>query len=133
MSAPETIDLARRAMSLLSEGEFEDLIAMTDPEVKWHSFFAELGEGGVYSGHEGMREYARDLLDAWELVGVELDDVLAVGDVALLVGRIHYRGKTSGVEMKDPAGWSLSFRNGKVIQFRAFRDPDRVLRDLGRQ
>jgi ketosteroid isomerase-like protein len=128
---PPTIDLARRALSLLSDGEFEELIGMTDPEVKWHSFFAELGKGGVYTGHEGMREYARDLKDAWDLVRVELDDALEVGDVALLVGRIHYRGKTSGVETKDPAGWSLTFQNGKVVEFRAFRDPERALRDIG--
>jgi ketosteroid isomerase-like protein len=126
-----TIDLARRALSLLSEGEFEDLIAMTDPDVKWHSFFAELGKSGVYTGHEGMREYTRDLRDAWDLVRVELDDALEVGNMALLVGRIHYRGKTSGVETREPAGWSLSFRNGKVVEFRAFRDPERALQDIG--
>jgi ketosteroid isomerase-like protein len=131
--APETMDLARRALSLLSDGKFEELIAMTDPEVKWHSFFAELGQGGVYSGHEGMREYARDLQDAWDVVRVEVDHALPAGETALLVGRIHYRGKTSGVETKDPAGWSLRFRNGKVIQFRAFRDPERALGDVGRQ
>ena len=80
-----------------------------------------------------MREYARDLRDAWDIVRVEVDEALAAGETALLVGRIHYRGKTSGVETKDPAGWSLSFRDGKVIQFRAFREPERVLRDIGRQ
>ena len=131
--APETIDIARRALSLLSDRDFEELIAMTDPAVKWHSFFAELGKGGLYRGHEGMREYARDLQDAWEIVRVEVDDALAVGETALLVGRIHYRGKTSGVETKDPAGWTLSFRNGKVVQFRAFRDPERALQNIGRQ
>jgi ketosteroid isomerase-like protein len=129
--ASETVDLARRALSLLGDGDFEELIAMTDPEVKWHSFFAELRKGGVYTGHEGMREYARDLKDAWDLVRVELDDALEVGNMALLVGRIHYRGKTSGVETTDPAGWALSFRNGKVVEFRAFRDPERALQDIG--
>ena len=130
--APETMDLARRALNLLSDREFEQLIAMTDPEVKWHSFFAELGKGGLYRGHEGMREYARDLQDAWDIVRVEIDDALTVGDTAILVGRIHYRGKASGVETKDPAGWSLTFRNGKVVHFRAFRDPERALKDIGR-
>src|SRR5687767_14126285 len=126
-----TIYLDRRALSLLSEGECDDLIAMTDPDFKWHSFFAELGKRGVDTGHEGRREYNRDLRDAWDLVRVELDDALEVGNMALLVGRIHYRGKTSGVETKEPAGWSLSFRNGKVVEFRAFRDPERALQDIG--
>ena len=125
------MDLARRALELLSEGAFPDLIDMTDPEVEWHSFFAELSEGGVYRGHEGMRRYADDLRDAWDIVRTDIDDGLALGDVAVLVGRIHYRGKESGVETEMPAGWMLRFRGGKIIRFRAFREPESAIAALG--
>ena len=61
----------------------------------------------------------------------DIDDSLAVGDVALFVGRIHYRGK-SGVETKTAAGWVLVFREGKIIRFRAFREPAQALGSLGK-
>ena len=127
----ETMELATRALELLSAGEFSALIDVTDPEVEWHSFFAELSEGGVYRGHEGMRRYADDLTDAWDIVRTDIDDQLAIGDVAVLVGRIHYRGKESGVETETEAGWVLKVRNGKVTYFRAFREPERALGRLG--
>lgn len=100
---------------------------MTHPDVEWRSFFAELGEGGVYRGVDGMRRYVGDLAESWELVRAEVDDGIAVGDVAVLVGRIRYRGRGSGAEDATPAGWMLRFRGGKVIRFRAFREPEAVL------
>jgi ketosteroid isomerase-like protein len=130
MSQP-TIELARRVMEALSQGNLDQMIALADPDVEWHSFFAGLGEGGVYRGYDGTREYARDLRDAWEIVRADVDSLLAVGDVALLVGRIHYRGRGSGIETESPAGWMLKFHDGRLIRFRAFRDPEQALEAVG--
>jgi ketosteroid isomerase-like protein len=127
----EILELAHRAMAALSRGDLPGLIALADPEVEWHSFFAELGEGGVYYGHDGTRQYLGDLGEAWEVVRADIDDGLAVGEVAVLVGRIHYRGKGSGIETETAAGWMLKFREGKVIRFRAFREPAQALEAVG--
>jgi ketosteroid isomerase-like protein len=130
MSEP-TVELARQVMDALSKRDLESLIDFADPEIEWHSFFAELGEGGVYRGHDGTRRYMGDLNEAWEIVRADVDDGVAIGDVALLVGRIHYRGKGSGAETESPAGWMLKFRNGKLLRFRAFRDPQEALEAAG--
>ena len=126
-----TIETARYVMAALSRGDLDALLAVTDPEVEWFSFFAELGERGVYRGHQGLSDCMSDLADAWEIVRADIDDVIAVGDVALLVGRIHYRGSGSGIEHETPAGWMLRFRNEKVIRFRAFREPEQALGSIG--
>jgi ketosteroid isomerase-like protein len=64
-------------------------------------------------------------------VRAEVDDTLAVSDLALLVGRIHYRGTASGVETATSVGWVLRFRDGKPVSSRAFRDPDQALEAVG--
>ena len=61
----------------------------------------------------------------------EVDQTLAAGDIVVLVGRIHYRGKGSGAESATPAGWMLKFRDNKVLCFRAFREPQRGPRSRG--
>ena len=127
----ENLRRGRQLLDLLSTGDFDELVALTDPDVEWRSFFAELSEGGVYRGHDGMRKYAEDLRDAWEMVEAEVDDGVAVGDVVLFVGRIRYRGKGSGAEDATPAGWVLRFRDGKAVSFRAFRNPERALETAG--
>jgi ketosteroid isomerase-like protein len=127
----ETVELARDVMDALSRGDVDRLIELADPEIEWHSFFAQLGEGGSYKGHEGTRRYLSDLRDAWEIVRANVDDAVGVGEVAVLVGNLHYRGRESGAENETAAGWMLRFREGKILCFRAFRDPESALAAVG--
>ena len=127
----KTLELARQAMDALSQRDLPRLLALIDPEIEWYSFFAELTEEGVYRGHDGTRRYLSDLDDAWEIVRADVDDGLALGDLALLVGRIHYRGRGSGAETESPVGWVLKFRSGKLLHFRAFREPQQALETVG--
>jgi uncharacterized protein len=127
----ENVDLARQVMDVLGQRDPSRLISLADPEVEWRSFFAIGESGGVYRGYEGTRQYVSDLSDAWEVVRADVDDDLGVGDIAVLVGRIHYRGKASGVETETPVGWMLRFRDGKLVSFRAFRDPEQALEAVG--
>ena len=127
----DSVELARHVLEALSGRDTSRVIELTDPEVEWHSFFAEPGDEGAYLGHDGTRQYMLDLNDAWEIVRADIDDGLSVGDVVVLVGRLHFRGRSSGVETETPAGWMLKFRNGKVVCFRAFREPEHVLEALG--
>ena len=114
-------------MDALSPRDLSRLIALSDPEIEWHSFFAELGGGGVYRGHSGTRRYIDDLREAWEIVRADVDAGLGVGEVALLVGRIHYRGRGGGAETETSAGWMPKFREGKLVCLRAFREPEKAL------
>ena len=127
----ENVKAAGQVMDAVAQRGLPRLIALTDPEVEWHSFFA-LGEGeGAYRGHDAMQRYVNDLHDAWEIVRPEVHDELEVGEVVLLGGRLHYRGKGSGVETEALAGWVLQFRDGKVLYFRAFREPEQALVGVG--
>jgi len=62
----ETVELAGQVLGAISRRDAERLIALADPDVEWHSFFA-LGEGGMYRGHEGTRQYMKDLSEAWDI------------------------------------------------------------------
>jgi ketosteroid isomerase-like protein len=124
----ENVELALEVLAALSRRDGDALVALADPEVEWHSFFAL---GGVYLGYEGIRQFMRDLADAWEVQRADVDDQLGVDNAVLLVGRIHYRGKGSGVESETAVGWVLVFREGRLLRFRAFRDPGPALEAVG--
>ena len=106
------------------------MIELTHPEVEWRSAFVA-GTGGVYRGHTGMAEYVRDMKDAWDIVRLDVDHEIGVGDVVVFVGRIHYRGKGSGVEDETESGYVLKFENAKLVGFRPFRDPEAALGAIG--
>jgi ketosteroid isomerase-like protein len=127
----ENVELARQVLAALGRRDAERLIALSDPEVECYSLFALGEEGGAYRGHEGARKYMSDLDDAWEIGRADVDDALGVGEVTVLVGRMHYRGRGSGVEAETPVGWMLKFRERKLVCFRAFREPEQTLKAAG--
>jgi ketosteroid isomerase-like protein len=127
----ENVELAREVLEALGQRDTSRLIALSDPDVEWHSFFAMGEGGGMYRGHEGTRTYMNNLSDAFEIGRAEVSDGIGVGDVVVVVGRIHYRGKGSGVESQESVGWMFKFRNRKLLCFRAFRKPEQALETVG--
>jgi ketosteroid isomerase-like protein len=124
----ENVRLAHEVIDAVERRDLSSLIDLTDSDVDWHSAFAM---GGRYRGHAGMRKYIKDMNDAWEVVRLDVDHELGVGDIVLFVGRIHYRGKGSGVEAESRSGYVLTFREGLVVRFRPFRDPEKALEAVG--
>src|SRR5690349_2593743 len=75
----ENVELAREVLDMLGKRDGSRLVALADPEVEWHSFFA-VGEGdGTYRGHDGTRRYMSDLDDAFEIGRADVDAALGVG------------------------------------------------------
>ena len=127
------MELAHAAVDAVAQMDPARLVEITDPNVEWHSFLAQIGEGGVYRGHDGMRQYATDLREAWDTFQATVVDSLAVGDVVLLVSQLRYRGRGSGVDAESPAGHMIKIRNGKIVLMRSFRDPEKALEAVGRE
>jgi ketosteroid isomerase-like protein len=127
----ENIELTAAVVDAVAHQDLPRLIELTDPEVEWHSLFAQLGQRGVYRGHDGMRQYVTDLNDAWDFLKTEDTQAIAVGDLVLLVGQLRYRGKGSGVEAVSSTGYVVKFRKGRVLYMRAFRDPEQALEAAG--
>ena len=125
------VEIAHAAVSAVALMDGSRLVELTDPEVEWHSFLAQLGEGGVYRGHDGMRQYAEDLREAWDVFEATVEDSIAVGDLVLLVSHLRFRGKGSGVDTTSPAGHLIQLRDGRIVHMRSFRDPEKALAAVG--
>ena len=126
----ELRELVDGIIDAVTSMDADRLVELTTPDVEWHSFFA-LGPGRVYRGHDELRRYAADLADAWEVIEPRVEDFLVVGDVMVLVGSIHFRGRTSSVDAEERAGWVFKAEDGKLSYFRAFRDPEQTLGAVG--
>jgi ketosteroid isomerase-like protein len=127
----ENVEIAHRLVAAVDGQDLDLLVELTDPEVEWHSFFAQLREDGVYRGHDGIRQYMSDLAETTEVLHASIDDTLGVGELGLAVGRLRYRGKGSGIDTEAPAGYLLRLRHGRVVLMRAFRDPETAFQALG--
>jgi ketosteroid isomerase-like protein len=123
--------VARQLVDAVASQDLARLIELTDPKVEWNSFFAQLQQGGVYRGHDGIRQYAEDLRETFELLRTDIIDTLCIGAVVLMVGRLRYRGKGGGVESESLVGYLLQVRRGRAVLMRAFREPEEALEAVG--
>lgn len=126
----ENLRVGHAILEAVEHRDLARLVSLTHPQVEWRSAFA-VTDGGLYRGHAGMERYVADMNDAWGVVRLEVEQEMAVGDVVIFVGRIEVRGKGSGVETGSRAGYVLRFRDGLVVLFRPFRDPEQALGALG--
>ena len=120
-------ELVDGLVDAVARQDLDRLLELTDPEVEWQSIFAQLREGGLYRGHDGIRQYMADLAETAEALQSVIDDVLTVGATIFAVGTLSYRGKGSGVQTETPVGYFLRVRDGRALQLRVFRDPEEAL------
>ena|SRR5436305_1420095 len=113
----ETVDLAHRAYAAFQAGDFDEWVSYFDPAVE---LSATEFEGSFY-GHEGIRQWATDLLAAfpnWKPFIVETRDL---GDWVLIHGRASGEGAGSELGVEVEFWQALELRDGRVVWLSAFR------------
>jgi ketosteroid isomerase-like protein len=128
----QNVERLRGAFETFLAGRSGFGVEMLHPEVEWDaSEFPMLDIGGVYQGVEGVREFWRSWLEAWEAVQFEYE-LLPVGNrvVALIDQRM--RGRTTGIEV--PLGkyaHVYTFRDGLIVHWKGYMDQADALAAAG--
>jgi uncharacterized protein len=108
-----------------------ELFAHLDPAVEVHPLTGAMLEGVSYRGHEGMRQWFEDVAEYWESMWVEADQFLDAEEAVVVVGRVHGRGKSSGVAVEAPAAWVFHLRDARLTYLRLYLDPSQALESVG--
>ena len=130
--APGDLDIVRQFFAGVREGRDDPAQAQETiercfhPDAEWHTM-RELPGGGIRRGREAVLKELTDQRSLFEDLEVELEDLRAIGDQA--VARLVLRNKPHGgsVAFESRVGNIYSFREGKIIRVRAFRDPDEAV------
>jgi ketosteroid isomerase-like protein len=113
----------------LTDREIET--AAVDPEIEAHTPLSST-QGGPYRGYEGIQQWIADIDDQFEEWYSRPDEWRDLRDGRVLVlGELHMLGRESGIELDQPMGWLLAFREGKLIRFDVFADHQGALRAAG--
>jgi ketosteroid isomerase-like protein len=87
-------------------------------------------EGVEYCGHDGIRQFMRDLTDHWEFFETVQQEWHDLGDRVVAIGCWNARGKASGVEIRgQPAVWLAHVRDGRIARWRTYTDVEEGLAD----
>ncbi len=129
----ENIEVFKRTVDAINRRDVESVLPELDPDVEWHSAIL-MGLGGkrtVYRGHEGIREFLRDLSETLSDLQAEYSEVRDLGDRIVGIGHIRTRGTASGAETESPIGSVVDLKNGKGIRVRTFLDHEEALEAAG--
>jgi ketosteroid isomerase-like protein len=107
-----------------------DLSDLLDPDVEWLPAAQSLLAGDRYDGHEGVRRFWTDLLSAWDEYRVEPVEFFDCGDQVAVVMRIRARSER-GIEVDENWSALYALRDGRIVRFQGFTDPDGALEAVG--
>jgi ketosteroid isomerase-like protein len=115
----ENVEVVRKVHEAINDRNEAALLKLLDPDIVWVQNPNAPDPGKLY-GHDGVREL-RDVIDeTFGDVSLQVDEFLDAGEVVVALGRMHARGKGSGVEVEEARAWVWSLRDGKVIRHQTF-------------
>ena len=91
----ENVEAFNRGIKAMNRGDVEGVLRELHPSVEFHMALQELvgGEAAVYHGHDGVREYLRDMDEAFAEVELDYTEIRDLGDRVLATGSFRTRGR----------------------------------------
>ena len=67
----------------------------------------------------------------WAELRLEADEFRDLGEDVLMIGRLHAKGRESGVEIESPIAWLSTLRARRIVRSRGYLDPQEALKAAG--
>jgi ketosteroid isomerase-like protein len=103
---------------------FDDEIVYQDSNLPDHV-------GETYRGLDGLLRAAKRWVEPFEILRVELEEIVGTGDLLVSVHEARAKAKDVEIELRDPLSYVWTFRDGRVTHFRSIRDRAEALEAAG--
>jgi ketosteroid isomerase-like protein len=125
------VQLHRAANEAFNTRDVEAYVARCDPEIELHSAVTVPG-GGAYQGHAGVRQWFRDIADAFGPdIRVEPESYFDLGEHTVSFHKLQGRGQRSGAGVATPAAHVCRWRNGLIVYFKGYVRREDAFSDMG--
>jgi ketosteroid isomerase-like protein len=121
----ETIHVAYEAWS---RRDVEALLEVVHPDAEARPILGANVGTDVYRGHDGLRQWFKDLHQEWETFQTRVTRIEERGDRALCTIDVYARGRASGVVIEGELYHLVELREGLIARLDAFRERDGALR-----
>jgi ketosteroid isomerase-like protein len=117
------------ALQALSRGEAD--VSLLDPEVTYEDTVLPDHAGETYRGYEGLARATARWIEGLEDLTIELEQIVGGGDRLVSILRGRSRARYTDIEFETPYAYVWTFRDGRVIHFRSYLDPEEALQAAG--
>lgn len=101
------------------EASFDLLAPFFAADVELHQADA-LPYGGVWRGHDGMKQFFLMMGEAWESFDMVEQEFLAVGETAVVLTQVCARARATGRELSFPILQAITVKDGRITEVRPF-------------
>jgi ketosteroid isomerase-like protein len=113
------VSVVKAVFAAFAERDVEGVLELIDPEVEFTPATADFaGRTEPYRGHEGIREYFRDVALVWDDLRLTPREFREVGNSILVTGRVSARSSARIVD--GSTGWVFRVRDGRAVYGRVY-------------
>jgi ketosteroid isomerase-like protein len=113
------MDVIKAVYEAFSERDVEGVVACVDRDVEFSAVTGDhAGRTEPYRGHDGIRQYFRDVAEVWDELRIVPSDYRQDGDRILVTGRVTARSPSRIVA--GSTGWIWRLREGLVVYARVY-------------
>ena len=127
----QNVDTVRGILEAFNRGDMHGFLDMCDPDIEW-DLSQRLIDPESYRGHEGIKKFLEQLLDAWEEAPLmEAEELIDAGDQVVAFVRVHGRGKGSGAAVEARIAQVWTIRGEKATRLEYYGDRTKALNAVG--
>jgi ketosteroid isomerase-like protein len=128
----ENVEIVLGAFRAFADRDDEAAFAIYKPDVEWDlSEHSGWMEQPYFRGHDGIREFFRLWLAAFDVYWAEARDPLDVGERVVVTIFEHGRGKRSDVPVDREHGQVWTLHDGLVARVQQFDSRHNALQAIG--
>jgi ketosteroid isomerase-like protein len=128
----ENVERLRAYWASWEQGAVPDF-DLLDPEIVFEDDILPDHAGETYRGHEGVARATRTWLQPYEEITIELEEIVGSGERLVSTHRFRATARHTGITAELSYAYAWTFRDGKVIHLRSFREPEQALEAAGRR
>jgi ketosteroid isomerase-like protein len=106
-------------------------MSLFDPDVSYDDTILPDHIGETYRGHEGVLRAAERWIEPFEWLRIELEQIVEAGERLVSIHRWQAQARHTGIEFDSPLAYVWTFRDGKIMHFRSYLDPEQALEAAG--
>lgn len=130
-TAERMAEVMPRLFDALERVDLEDAMAVVEetchPDCELTSGIGSRMDGRTYRGHDGVRAWLADLLDAAELTYGDRECRIVGDDALLFLARVEIKGRGSGAEVSQAMGTLFEYEDGLCRRAVTYRSQAEVL------
>jgi ketosteroid isomerase-like protein len=127
----ENVERFRHACDAFNRRDLDAFLAVTDPEVELTTRYMEMEGDPSYRGHDGIREWWRNMLAIFPDFSMEVLELRDFGDSGIAALRVRGHGLDSGVPFEETVWAAGEWHDGKVTWWRNFGSEAEALEAAG--